>query len=75
MSAPTTNLATGSFSRPARRRRNLFARLMGLLALRRQRRQLKRLDAARLHDLGISREEACIEAARKLWDVPPGWRI
>ena len=40
----------------------------------RQRQQLKRLDAAALEDLGLTRAEADQEAARSFWDAPQTWR-
>lgn len=48
--------------------------LLGLYALRRQRRALAALDAYRLADLGLSEEQAQAEAARPLWDAPSHWR-
>ncbi|WP_085891918.1 DUF1127 domain-containing protein [Roseovarius litorisediminis] len=48
--------------------------LMDLLALYRQRRALARLDAASLQDIGLSHDEAQIEAHRRPWDVPASWR-
>jgi uncharacterized protein YjiS (DUF1127 family) len=45
-----------------------------LFRLRRQRRQLARLDDRALEDLGLSREEALREAERPIWDVPAHWR-
>jgi uncharacterized protein YjiS (DUF1127 family) len=38
--------------------------------LARQRRQLARLDAAALKDLGLSRADAIQEAERPFWDDP-----
>lgn len=43
-------------------------------ALSRQRRDLARLDAARLADIGISAVEAHAEARRPFWDAPRHWR-
>lgn len=60
--------------RAPRRRRSLMARLVVLFSLRKQRRELVGLTAERLRDLGITPEQARREAARPLWDVPPGWR-
>ncbi|MBS8228253.1 DUF1127 domain-containing protein [Vannielia litorea] len=77
MSSPASTLSSGALSgrRNTSPRTGLLARIMGLLALRRQRRALAALDAALLKDIGVSPEDARDEAARKLWDVPPGWRI
>lgn len=48
--------------------------LRTLISLRRQRRTLAQLDDHLLHDIGITRDEARIEAARPVWDVPAHWR-
>ncbi|WP_417523174.1 DUF1127 domain-containing protein [Marinovum sp.] len=59
---------------PHSRRRGLsLPRLADLLALHRQRRALARLDASRLDDLGLSRDEALREADKPIWDVPAHW--
>lgn len=59
---------------PHSRRRGLsLPRLAEVVALYRQRRALARLDASRLEDLGLSREEALREADKPIWDVPPHW--
>jgi uncharacterized protein YjiS (DUF1127 family) len=54
---------------------SLLALLQHLAALRAtagQRRDLARLDAAALKDIGITAEQARTEARRPLWDVTPG---
>lgn len=43
------------------------------LTARAQRRHLARLDRDQLADLGLSAEQARIEAARSFWDVPQHW--
>jgi uncharacterized protein YjiS (DUF1127 family) len=43
------------------------------LAARRQRRHLAALPADRLHDIGLTPEEASAEARRGMWDVPAHW--
>lgn len=48
--------------------------LSHLLSVWRERRALSRLDDAALNDIGITREEAMIEARRPLWDAPQAWR-
>lgn len=48
--------------------------LTRLIALRRARRDLERLDPHLLDDIGISPDRARAEAARPIWDVPPTWR-
>lgn len=48
--------------------------LLSLIALWRQRQQLRHLDARALEDMGITPEAAHREATRPVWDVPPYWR-
>ncbi|SHJ02927.1 protein of unknown function [Shimia gijangensis] len=48
--------------------------LRDMAALRRQRKALTRLDDIALHDLGLTRTQAELEAKRSLWDVPANWR-
>ena len=45
-------------------------RLTEVLDVARQRRQLARLDAHRLNDLGLTKAEAAVEAARPFWQMP-----
>ncbi|WP_371054528.1 DUF1127 domain-containing protein [Rhodosalinus sp. K401] len=59
-------------ARPAPRIR--LARLGDMFALARQRRALAKLDASRLRDIGLTRDEALAEACRPIWDVPTYWR-
>lgn len=47
--------------------------LMRYVDLYRQRRALAAMDKAQLMDLGLTREEADIEAARPVWDAPQHW--
>lgn len=54
-------------------RHGVFARLMTMVAVHRQRRALAQLDDRALQDIGVSRYEAEIEAARPAWDVPHHW--
>lgn len=66
----TTYTNTHACNAPAARRRSSpFA----LFALYRQRRALAALDAHRLHDLGLTRQEADAEAHRPIWDAPTTW--
>lgn len=44
------------------------------LAVKRQRAALRRLDPTALADVGITRVQADMEAARPIWDVPANWR-
>lgn len=61
---------------PARRTRPAgFVRgLLRMLALHRQRARLGQLDDRMLRDIGLTRHQACREAARPPWDVPAHWR-
>lgn len=58
-------------------RRTPRADVLGMVALAwsiwRERRQLSRLDAARLEDIGRTSEEARREAQRPVWDAPNRW--
>ena len=49
-------------------------RLLELVALQRQRTQLRDLTDHELRDIGITRAAAYKEAMRPLWDVPVHWR-
>ena len=42
-------------------------------SLYRQRRDLSRLDARQLRDVGVSETEALRESQRPVWDVPAHW--
>ncbi len=48
--------------------------LLSYLALWRSRRDLAKLDARALKDIGLDSEAARIEARRSFWDVPETWR-
>src|SRR5262249_15159326 len=60
---------------PAAHSSALLARPIATLRLwldvSRERRALRQLDTAALADIGMSREQACREAARPFWDVAP----
>lgn len=45
------------------------------LAVRKERKQLTRLDEHELRDLGLDKPTALAEAKRGLWDVPHHWRV
>lgn len=64
-------VSTSHPCRPARRSR--LAVFHELLALRRQRQELRHLDDRSLDDMGITRAEARTEAARPFWDAPHHW--
>jgi uncharacterized protein YjiS (DUF1127 family) len=49
----------------------LFARIIFLRGIARQRRQLKLMDDYLLKDIGISRADAEREASRPFWDYAP----
>lgn len=57
-----------------RPRTALISRLAHMIAVRRQRRALLKLDDRALEDIGISRTEARAEANRPFWDAPESWR-
>lgn len=61
---------------PARRRRpTLITRMLHLMAIARSRRQLARLDARLLADIGLTRAAAEAEATRPAWNPPGHWRL
>jgi len=66
-----THVATNAHCIPKRRSGQGF--LQSLVALSRQRRDLKRLDDRALADIGVSREDAIAEANRPVWDAPEHW--
>ncbi len=58
-----------SLAKPGRR----FSGLLSVLDLVRQRKHLSNLDERQLNDIGISPQEASLEAKRAFWDVPQTW--
>ncbi len=58
----------------ARQSLGLIGLLSKMLAVRRQRNLLLRLDDHLLSDIGLTRDKAAREAQRPVWDVPPSWR-
>ena len=58
----------------ARPRRTFPQVVMRALGLAKQRRDLAALAPHQLQDIGLSAEQARIEAARPLWDAPAHWR-
>lgn len=55
--------------------RSLFGKIANMLAISRQRRQLRDLDDHLLEDIGITRAEAIAESRQTLWNAPDHWRI
>ena len=58
----------------AMRHVGLLDRIREMIAVHKQRRELARLDDRALRDIGVSRYQAEIEAARPAWDVPHHWQ-
>jgi uncharacterized protein YjiS (DUF1127 family) len=56
-----------------RPRTNVIARLFAIVAIARQRRQLRQLDDHQLCDIGITRAQALQEANKSSWDAPQNW--
>lgn len=54
--------------------RSILNGLRDMIALSRQRRQLRALDDHMLADIGISRIEAVAEAQKPVWNAPRHWR-
>lgn len=61
-------------ARIAAPRRFGWALIGDMIALRRQRNQLRKLDDRLLDDIGVTRYAAQQESAKILWDVPGFWR-
>ncbi|UWQ93299.1 DUF1127 domain-containing protein [Rhodobacteraceae bacterium M382] len=55
------------------RNRSWSVTLITALAVARQRRALKKLDAAALDDIGITKAQAEAESSRLAWDAPDHW--
>ncbi|MEL6682695.1 MAG: DUF1127 domain-containing protein [Pseudomonadota bacterium] len=51
----------------------LWGTLTSVMALRQQRKALKDLDEHLLRDIGVTRQDAEIEAEKPIWDVPRHW--
>ncbi|MEM6618283.1 MAG: DUF1127 domain-containing protein [Pseudomonadota bacterium] len=56
------------------RARTVWAVFTHARQIARERRALARLGTEQLHDIGLSREAAAAEAARRFWDAPEHWR-
>jgi len=58
---------------PAASSTTLLQRIKSAIAIARSRRALAKLDADGLADVGLTREQAQIEANRSVWDAPSHW--
>lgn len=47
--------------------------ILNMIAVWKQRRQLRALDDRALNDIGITRQDALTEASRPVWNVPMHW--
>jgi uncharacterized protein YjiS (DUF1127 family) len=65
---------TVALSALASRSHSVLGRLYSALMVYRSRRDLARLDAHMLNDIGLTARQAEDEAARPVWDVPHTWR-
>ena len=68
------HIANLNISRPAFAGRLPRISVRDMLALSRQRRELKDLDAHLLKDIGITAHQAKAESRRPAWDAPAHWR-
>lgn len=71
----TTRDCTPLLAPAPRRTLNPFAWFFMVFTAWKQRRRLAELDDHLLKDIGLNPMDAKAEAARPLWDVPPGWRV
>ena len=62
-----------SDTRTAHPIRRIRPSLTQMLSVRKQRRQLRKMDARALSDIGLTRTEALEESRRPMWDVPAHW--
>lgn len=61
-------------NRSSRRRFSIWAMLVQMHRLARQRQVLATLEPDQLRDIGISAYDAKKEADRPVWDIPSHWR-
>jgi len=54
--------------------RSVLGTLGHMIAVARQRRQLRALDDHMLADIGVSRQEALTEGRQTVWNAPDHWR-
>lgn len=73
-STPCLSQPSLSSARRTAERSGFWQWLLGAGALRRQRRDLSRLNDALLKDIGITRAQADAESIRPFWDAPTHWR-
>ena len=66
--------ATDFFLRSATASQRAKIPFSGLFRLAKQRRELSKLDAHILQDVGLTEKQAMAEASRHFWDVPAHWR-
>ncbi|MEM6276788.1 MAG: DUF1127 domain-containing protein [Pseudomonadota bacterium] len=64
---------TATLARPARAG-GLLATIAHWQRVARSRRELARLDADQLADVGVTASEVEAETARSFWDAPASWR-
>ena len=69
----TRTLASNTLIRPQIAASRARPSLTQMLAVWKQRRQLRNMDARTLDDLGITRQDAMIEANQPVWNVPMHW--
>lgn len=74
MKEPAMSRSIAARSARTTPRLRLLSRLLGLMSLHRQRRSLAHLDDHLLRDIGLTPEQAQMEATRPLWDAPAHWR-
>ncbi|MEM9581046.1 MAG: DUF1127 domain-containing protein [Pseudomonadota bacterium] len=60
---------------PRRSQATGLARILHWIAVARQRRSLRDLDAHLLKDIGVSEKDAYTEARRAFWDAPSHWHM
>ena len=59
----------------ANRKTGWVARLLTLIAIRRERLRLSEMTPEQLNDIGVTPEQARREASRAAWDAPDRWML